>query len=133
MEFRPLPQVEAPFAPQFGHCFPFRQRGQRRFEDFVNVLGGRRRPMGMRPMLGPRFSAGLLGLHPRRPLGEGSRLPFAAARRFVEAFLEIGDSLLEFDDFAIALRASRAWIRIHEGKVGNRDQSSCEENYLAGR
>jgi hypothetical protein len=119
--------VFAEFAAAMGTVV--RQRG---VEDFVDDLG-RRRPMRVGPMLGPGFSAGLLGILARRPLGEGRGLPLAAARSFIEAFLEIGDPLLEFVDFAIASRASGAWRLVHAAKVGNRGLTSCAENYLAGR
>ena len=106
--------------------------GQRRFEDFVDLVVGREGAMSMLAIgrtAGPSSGLGvLLGL----TLGERRGLPLVGTLRLFElslepiAFgLEAGIALLQFGDSPIASRASRADRSIHTVSVAKPPALSC--------
>src|SRR5262249_54016139 len=53
--------------------------GQGGVVDLVDLVGGRRRAVGVAAVMGPRLAAGAPGVGPRRPLAEGGGLALAGA------------------------------------------------------
>jgi hypothetical protein len=72
--------------------------GQGGVQRFLDLLGRRRRAMGVSAVLVALLAAGLFGVLLGRPLGERGRLPLGGAFRFVEALLEFAHRRFEAVD-----------------------------------
>jgi hypothetical protein len=97
--------------------------GQGRFVGFVDVRGGL--TMGLGAVVRAGLAAGPLRRGLRRPLGEGRGLALAGALRLlqlaVQAFdlgFELGDTVPQVGDQAVALAAARAGREVHTSIIG---------------
>jgi hypothetical protein len=91
---------------------------QRRLVDFVDEGGGL--SVGLGAVTRARLATGPLRLGLRRPFGEGGGLPLAVALRLLQlasqAFdlgFELGDTVPQVGDQAVALAAARAGWEVH--------------------
>jgi hypothetical protein len=106
--------------------------GQRRFEDFVDLIVGRTGAMAMLAVSGAPGPGGGMGIRIGLALGERRRLPLANTLSLFElspqtnAFgLETGVALLQFGNATIALNASRADQSGHTVSIAKPVDGSC--------
>ena len=106
--------------------------GQRRFEDFVDLVVGEPGAMAMLAVVGAAGPGCGFGIRVRLALGEGCRLPLAGTLGFFELGLEanaIGLEtsivFLQFGDAPIALSASKAERSVHTLSVAEPVTLSC--------
>jgi hypothetical protein len=106
--------------------------GQRRFEDFVDLIFGWNGSMSTLAVSGTFGPSGGLGILLGLALGEWRRLPLVGTRGLFELSLETialgletSVAFLQFSDAAIALSATRAMKNSHTDNVGKPPARSC--------
>ena len=106
--------------------------GQRRFEDFVDLIVGWPGPMATLAVSGTTGPGGGFGIRLGLALGERRRLPLAGTLSLFElgletiaVGLETGVALLQFGNATIALNASRADQSGHTVSVAKPADASC--------
>jgi hypothetical protein len=99
--------------------------GQRGVVAFIDLIGWRRRQMGVLPVGVPGLAAGRLGVGLGRPLAERRGLPLAGAEGLVAPPGQVSDLRPQGGDFDHQSPTARARRFVHASSVAIRPSLSC--------